>query len=466
MTTERKAGSAGAAPMAVLLSILVVLLTPGCNKATTTPADSDGTGSKCLGVAKGIHPGRVVWAHDPAASVWDGVTGYWWEDRHTDPDVVASMLSGSLRSLSGESTDELAWDALFRRFNGRHGRPEQGYKTGEKISVKLNLNNSTTHGNPENCNFTPPQIVRALLDQLVNKGGVPASCILFYDASKWVPDCIYTPCTRKFPGVRFVDFTGGDGREQAVRDHKARIPWSIDLTIGEDGGGHDAFLPTCVTEADYVVNLASPKGHQLTGVSLCAKNHFGTILADVGKGYSANATPKGAGLHPYVAVNDAGIGVPGWGFKRRPMGSYNPLVDIKGHEHLGGKTLLFMVEGLYAVPHQAVRVVSKEHKWTSAPFDGNWTSSLFVSQDGVAIEAVALDFLRAEPGMHYVGGTVENYLIESALAGNPPSGTKYDPERDGAPLQSLGVFERWNNSSDKQYGRNLGRGDGIELVRR
>ncbi len=45
-------------------------------------------------------------------------------------------------------------------------------------------------------------------------------------------------------------------------------------------------------------------------------------------------------------------------------------------------------------------------------------------------------------------------------------GTKYDPERDGTPLQSLGVFERWNNASDKQYGRNLGRGDGIELVRR
>jgi hypothetical protein len=32
-------------------------------------------------------------------------------------------------------------------------------------------------------------------------------------------------------------------------------------------------------------------------------------------------------------------------------------------------------------------------------------------------------------------------------------------------LQSLGVHEHWNNSTDKQYSRNLGTGAGIELVR-
>ncbi len=30
------------------------------------------------------------------------------------------------------------------------------------------------------------------------------------------------------------------------------------------------------------------------------------------------------------------------------MGSYNCLVDLIGHKHLGGKTLLYMVDGLYA----------------------------------------------------------------------------------------------------------------------
>ena len=44
-----------------------------------------------------------------------------------------------------------------------------------------------------------------------------------------------------------------------------------------------------------------------------------------------------------------------------------------------------------------------------------------------------------------------------------PEGITYDPENDGTPLKSLGVFEHWNNPTDRLYSRNLGTGDGIEL---
>jgi len=69
----------------------------------------------------------------------------------------------------------------------------------------------------------------------------------------------------------------------------------------------------------------------------------------------------------------------------------------------------------------------------------------------------------------YVGnqcfnGNQDNGLHESALADNPPSGAKYDPENDGTNLKSLGVHEHWNNSKDKKYSGNLGKGKGIELV--
>ena len=40
----------------------------------------------------------------------------------------------------------------------------------------------------------------------------------------------------------------------------------------------------------------------------------------------------------------------------------------------------------------------------------------------------------------------------------------YDPEQDGIPLASLGVHEHWNNAIDKLYSRNLGTGEGIELI--
>jgi hypothetical protein len=105
-------------------------------------------------------------------------------------------------------------------------------------------------------------------------------------------------------------------------------------------------------------------------------------------------------------------------------------------------------------------------KWELSPFDGHWPSSLFASQDGVAVDAVVLDFIIEEwpdaPDMMYS----DYYLRESALAFDSPSGTIYDPEQDGTTLGSLGVMEHWNNAKDKQYTRNLGAGEGIELIYR
>jgi hypothetical protein len=151
-------------------------------------------------------------------------------------------------------------------------------------------------------------------------------------------------------------------------------------------------------------------------------------------------------MHKAVASLNFAADIP-----MRPMGSYNALVDLLGHKDLGGKTLLFMGECI------------RYRYWSAPPFNGGPASSLFMSQDGVAIESVMLDFLRSEGAV--VSGTADNYLHEAAQADNPPSGTVYDPENDGIPLESLGVHEHWNNSTDKHYSRNLGTGEGIELIK-
>lgn len=98
------------------------------------------------------------------------------------------------------------------------------------------------------------------------------------------------------------------------------------------------------------------------------------------------------------------------------------------------------------------------------PFNNAWPSSLFVSQDMVAIDAVCCDFIinewRDAPDLQYC----DAYLVEAALADDPPSKTAYDPEKDETKLQSLGVMEHWNNVTDKKYSRNLHTGKGIELL--
>jgi hypothetical protein len=138
-----------------------------------------------------------------------------------------------------------------------------------------------------------------------------------------------------------------------------------------------------------------------------------------------------------------------------PMASYNQLVDIFGSKNINGKTVLNILDGLYT----GDRWNSPPHQWQMAPFNGHWPSSFFASQDPVALESVGLDFLRSEMPLIK---NADRHLHEAALADHAPSGTVYKP--DGVPLQSLGVHEHWNNAKDKQYSRNLGTGNGIELV--
>jgi hypothetical protein len=416
-----------------------------------------------MGTAKGIFPGRVVWMWDPAATSWHGGNGYWWHDTCISQVVVDSMLSKSLRGLTGKSTDIAAWDTLFKYFNDKHGKGSIGYQTGEKIAIKINIVQFSGSATAGNQSFTSPQLVLALVRQLVNNVGIEDSLITFYDTQRYIPSAIYSKCRSEFPNVHFMGWAATAGQEKYVRD-TTRVYWSEELTE-EINGGHPAFLPTVVTRASYLINLANFKGHRYMGVTFCSKNHFGSLSCDGTGGTPYQNAPHAAGIHYYSTVHDiTTTDSPEWSFVGRPMGTYNTIVDLMGHRDLGAKTLLFMIDALYASQDEGI-AISTNSKWFSAPFNNDWTSSIFLSQDNVAIESVGLDFFRTEaainPNDTTVYGAVDNYLHEAALANNPPSGTYYHPS--GETLQSLGVHEHWNNSTDKQYTRNLSTGDGIEL---
>jgi len=407
--------------------------------AAFTPTDPP---NSPMGVAKGIYPGRVVWIRDPAATSWDGSTGSWWDDDNTHQDLVDDMVSRSIRTLAGQPDDDQAWDALFRHFNQTYGFGDFGYQSGEKIAIKINMNQDA--GAPLGSGWVPgagmpsPHVVYSFIDQLVNVVGISGSAITVYDASRYIGDPIYEKVRSNpdpnFQSVAFVvaPVVAKDGRIGATLD--------MDNPVHTKGG--TAYLPQCVTQAKYIINMAQLRPHQLFGVTLCAKNHFGSVR------FPSTMTQQGwtaLPLHNY-------------GLRGNPMGSYNCLVELNGHRHLARKTLLYFMDGLYPAAHQHGNVM----KFTS--FGDDWFSSMLASQDPVAIDSVGLDFLRNEPRCTEVTGYPDNYLHEMALAENPPSGTFYDPERDGIYLDSLGVHEHWNNPVDRQYSRNLGIGDGIELV--
>src|ERR1700756_2652026 len=215
-----------------------------------------------LGVPRGVVPGRVTWAHDPAAVTWDG-TGSWWTDAHNDQSVVDRMVSRSIRSLTNQKSDVQAWSSIFQYFNRTHGRGNAGYRAGEKIAIKANLNNTTDHGTIE-CLNSSPHLILSLVRQLTGPGRVPESSITIFDSSRFIPSNLYDKIHHEFPKVVFVDHIGGDGRLKAEFIPNA-IPFSVP---SRNASG----LDTTVVEAAYLIDAAVLRAHVSTGVTLCAKN--------------------------------------------------------------------------------------------------------------------------------------------------------------------------------------------------
>jgi len=148
---------------------------------------------------------------------------------------------------------------------------------------------------------------------------------------------------------------------------------------------------------------------------------------------------------------------------------YRVQVDLMGSKYLGRNTMLNIVDGLWG----GVEAIETPVKWKMEPFNNDWPSSIFMSQDQVALESVCFDFLRSEATVGVpewknrpnMAQGVDDYMHQAASSKNWPKGIIYDPDNSGTPIPSLGVHEHWDNAVNKNYSRNLGRKEGIELAK-
>ena len=370
-----------------------------------------------VGRGRGIHPGRVAWVHAPGVAQWDGHSGLWVEDRWNDQQLADRMVPEAVMQLTGEATAQKAWKALFKDFNKTHGRGNHGYKKGESIAIKLNLNNAITHHDTIELNSSPFMTL-ALVRSLVRDGGVSEQDIVLCEPSRAITDSIYNKVHREFPRVRFVDNIGGDGREKCEY-YPEQIVYSV------DNGKMARGLAKCVVDADYLINSALLKTHNGPGVTLTSKNWYGAT--DINLMWRQNA-------HNNVSQD-----------KRNGKPQYKTFVDWMAHKDMGQKCMLFLIDGSYGS-----RDVNgaPNPKWMKDPFLGDWACSIIVSQDEVACDAVAMDLIVNEWPEFGSLNYCDEYLLEAASIPNTRSGTVY--KQNGEPLtEPLGLFEHWSN--DHRY---------------
>lgn len=439
-----------------------------------TPNDPSGT-------ARGIFPGRVVWYWDPDATregstqkvnndgIIDMDDDVFYLPKNNDEGVIDDMMEQVMLHLTDGGSVATAWDSVFRYHNRTVNGIIAGYTSGETVYIKtnnqgigitLNMNADLSQDDgkvwnsfPPHMTATSPYAIRSVIKQLVDEAGILQENIYVGDPHNNFNNIYYDILREGYPDIHIIGVNGDDvtdceayGRTLSIKGTKDVVHYSDQtvITVGSDK------LYKQLEDADYIVNIAALKSHIRGGVTMFCKSHFGS-----------HTRSSASHLHP-------GLPSPDGSAENLGYGKYRVLTDIMGHEDLGGKTALYILDGLWGgPPHE----LDEPRKWDMAPFNGDWTSSIFASFDPVAIASVGFDFLRTEYSITTWGNEaypnmlgVDDYLHQAADPSAWPEGVTYDPEDDGTPLGSLGTHEHWNNEADMQYTRNLGTGQGIELL--
>ncbi|MEI2688265.1 MAG: sugar-binding protein [Anaerolineae bacterium] len=293
----------------------------------------------------------------------------------------------------------------------------------------------------------------ALLDQLVNVVGVAQTNITIGNSSGlWVNE-LYNPVHSAFPNLRFMDARGTLGRVKVTRSN-VPLYWST----SEANGKSQDYILQPIVDAKYVINLAILKAHERNGITVTAKNHYGSLSGGNGSNERKPPTTGYYNIHlrlpletdPGAYVNrsvDGPVSAAGGPERPRPDGRQD--AALSGGRHLRRQGVGWRAR---QVGHGAVQ---QQLAGQPVPLHGpgghrtRWASTSSASSG---------------PTWRWATRGCRTICTRWRWPTIPPSGTFYDPERDGTRLASQGVHEHWNNPTDKQYSRNLGTGNGIELV--
>lgn len=346
-------------------------------------------------------PHRVVSVHDANATSWTfPCTGsgacaeYYGDDAYVDQIVVDNMVATGMKALTGETSLSGAWQKIL---------PD--YQVGEVIVIKVNFNDAImgggSSGYADNDAYVDalPQIINSIVSGLAEMG-VRQSDIWVYDASRYITDRFRARIAHE--DIQYFDRHGNGASVQATTFDSTDPTTRVDFSNTSYSGIHR--VPDILVEAHYLINVPIMKRHGGAGITLALKNHLGSIDGFYSGGHT---------MHQYFYLEGSEY-----------QSNSNPIVNINNNRHIRDKTVLIVGDALYGGWRSNN---TPPERWNS--FSGDSPNMLFFAADPVAIDSVMFDYLNREG---HVDPSSEDILIVAAEAG-------------------LGVHERWNNDSDRQY---------------
>jgi uncharacterized protein (DUF362 family) len=298
---------------------------------------------------------RVVRVHSSGATNWNFFSG-WWGD-FVDQEVVNEMIEQGLKVLTATTSVEAAWDEILPL-----------YQPGQKIAVKVNLNNGLSCDDNDNTIDALIEVVNGLIRSLV-MAGIQEEDVWVYEGVRWMPSRFYD--RREYQNAVYMD-VGGCADQVVTYNH---VDSSLKVTFSNPALQMERWLADLLYEATYVINMPLLKLHSYHPVTLGFKNHFGSLSYLHGD-WDDNP-------HIYLIPSDY-----------RYSSTTSPLVDIYANPNIADKTVLTLGDGLFGAPHESATPTP----WHNT-FGGQAPNSLLFSRDPVAIDCVMCDLLDAEWGI-------------------------------------------------------------------
>ena len=294
---------------------------------------------------------------------------------HIDRERADRAVAEGICSISGARDLRQAWLAVL-----------QDYQDGDRIAIKPNFNH-LNHG--LRYTITSPQLINAVIKQLVEIVGVPAKNIYVYDLCKKIPADIVRNSI--FYSVQYVERNDQTTLVDKVKTRLFSGLASADRTapitmreriVDEQGAPVTCYLPKVLTQAEHLINMPLLTNHEFILNSGALKNHFGTVRFS-----NHNSYP--AALHGDVLVRS--------------------ITDINRNSHIQQKTRVVIADGIFGVFDRGEG--PGKSPWKT--FNSAFPERILISKDPVAVDSVMASMVARERTMRKLVDRSHDYLADA-----------------------------------------------------